>query len=65
MTLRVRFGYPCKLKRKGVEILHDMFSSKLDSRGETTHDSLSDCLGVVINELNKNHVISSVTVYSR
>ena len=63
MKLRLRFGYPCKLKRKGIEILHDMCCSKLDKRGEATHDPLSDCLKALIAELKENNVISWITVY--
>ena len=39
MTLRVRFGYPSKLKRKGRQLLHDIVCSKLDSRGESADDT--------------------------
>ncbi len=63
MRLRIRFSYPCKLKRRGAEILHDMCCSKLDDKGEATHGSLSDCLKSLLKELNENNVISSITIY--
>ena len=59
MKLLVRFGYPTKLRQKGSEMLHDMFCTKLDSKGEA-HNSLADCLSSVIEELSENHVISWV-----
>jgi hypothetical protein len=63
MRLRLRFGYPCKLQRRGVEILHDMCCSKLDKIAETTHEPLSDCLKPLIAELRENNVISWIMVY--
>jgi hypothetical protein len=60
MRLRVRFGYPSKLKRKGSELLHDMFCSKLDVQGEASQKSLAYCLSSLIAELRENHVISWV-----
>ena len=62
MTLRVRFGYPSKLKRKGSELLHDMVCAKLDSKGEASQKPLTDCLSTLIAELRDNHVISWVKV---
>jgi hypothetical protein len=62
MKLIVRFGYPTKLRRKGSETLHDMFCSKLDSNGEGTHNSLSECLASVIKDLTENNVFSWVKV---
>jgi len=58
----VRFGYPSKLKRKGSELLHDMFCSKLDGQGEASQKSLAHCLSSVVTELRENHVISWVKV---
>ncbi len=62
MRLRLRFGYPYKLKRKGSKILHDMFCSKLDSKGEASHDPLSDCVASVVKEFNENNLILWVNV---
>ena len=65
MRLRVSFGYPCKLKRKGSEMLHNMFCSKLDANGESTHNPLHECLSTVLQELNENNVIAWVTTHKR
>jgi hypothetical protein len=65
MRLRVSFGYPCKLKPKGSEILHDMFCSKLDANGESTHNPLHECMSAVLQELNDNNVIAWVTAHKK
>ncbi|HWY53742.1 MAG TPA: hypothetical protein VNZ03_04725 [Terriglobales bacterium] len=63
MRLRIRFSYSGKLKRKGAESLHDMCCSKLDERGEATHDPFGDCLKSLVRELNEKNTISAITVY--
>jgi hypothetical protein len=55
-------GYPSKLKRKGSELLHDMFCSKLDSQGEASQKPLTDCLSSLLAELRESQVVSWVKV---
>jgi hypothetical protein len=50
---------PCALQ---TELLHDMFCSKLDGRGETSRKPLTDCLSSLFAELRENHVILWVRV---
>jgi len=60
IRLRVRFGYPSKLKRKSSAMLHEMVCSKLDNLGEASQKPLTECLSSLIAELRENHVISWV-----
>ena len=60
MKLLLRVGYPSKLTRKGAALLHDIVCWKIDTHGEASQESFSDCLPAVIAELRENHVISWV-----
>lgn len=61
--LRVRFGYPIKMKANGGQLCHDMVCSELDKIGETSSKPLGDCLSAVLHKLQENNVISWTTVY--
>jgi len=63
MKLRIRFGYPCKLRREGSELLHDMICTDLDRDGEISSEPLSTCLGRLTTHLRQEGTISWVTIY--
>ena len=63
MRLRLRLGYPTKMKRKGGQLVHDMVCSELDNVGEASNKPLGECLSTVLHKLRDNNVISWVTLY--
>jgi hypothetical protein len=58
MRLRVRLGYPSKMKRKGSQLLHDMVCWELNKLGEASHKPLTDCMSLIIADLREKGVIS-------
>jgi hypothetical protein len=63
MKLRLRFGYSAKMKRKGGQLIHEIFCSELDKAGESSRKPLYDCVSDVVGRLGKGNAISGVTVY--